>query len=83
MTLLKRLQSELKSLIDMEYPFSGVDFPVNEQLEDGESVTLFSSDFEDGLLENIYCVEEKDGTISFISSSHSDGGIVVFQGMPK
>jgi hypothetical protein len=82
MTLRKRLQDELKSLIKIEYPFSGEEFPINEQLEDGESVTLIASDFEDGLLENSYCVEEKDGTTSYLSSSHSDGGVVVFQGMP-
>jgi hypothetical protein len=82
MRLIDRLQEELKSLIKLEASLSSEEFPIDTEIENGESVTLIYSQFEDGLLEHIYSVAEKDGSVSYISSSHSDGGVVVFQGGP-
>ena len=41
-----------------------------------------SSCFIEGLLENIYCVSAPSEPTVYISSSHSDGGVVVFYGGP-
>jgi hypothetical protein len=82
-TLVERLQEELVSLIKIEYSFAGEDFPIDTLLEDGENVTLVSSTFEDNLLENVYCIEEINGSVAYLCSSHSDGGVVVFGGLSE
>jgi hypothetical protein len=82
MTLLQQLQDELSSLVRSEYSFGGPDFPVDAMLDDGQSVEWVSSCFIDGLLENIYCVSAPNEPTVYISSSHSDGGVVVFHGGP-
>jgi hypothetical protein len=82
MTLLKHLLEELSYLVEIEYSLSATDFPVDIQLEDGESVEWILSSFIDGLLENIYCVKCPNEPTSYISTSHSDGGVIVSHGGP-
>lgn len=82
MTLLQQLQEELFSLVRNESSFGGPDFPIDTFLEEGQSVEWVSSCFIEGLLENIYCISAPDEPIVYISSSHSDGGVVVFHGGP-
>jgi len=82
MSLQGRLLKELSSHIENEYDFGGTDFPVYTLLEDGEKVVWVSSSFINGFLENIYRVAGKGEPTVYISSSHSDGGVVVAAGGP-
>ena len=73
--LTKELLEELEGCLKREHAADG--FPQNTPLDDGQSVELVSQTYFEDRLRNIYRVSQEGCPDQFISSAHSDGGVVV------
>lgn len=73
-TLTQQVLNELEDYKAHEAP--GDDFPEEINLAPGERVELIATTFTTELI-HIYAVEVPQGSRDFISSEHSDGGVVV------
>ena len=81
MRLVEALLAELLELSEKGTSFASTEFPVDTGLGDGDSVEWVASTFADELMHNIYHVSDENGD-DYISSSHGDGGVVVFYDGP-
>jgi hypothetical protein len=81
-TLVEQLLKELDVAIADEQSLDPFSFPEDTLLISGQSVVPVVATFVDGKMANIYKVTELGRSDKFISTSQSDGGIVVFRGGP-
>ena len=82
MDLVSKLLAELEECIANESDCYCTDFPEDTVLEDDESVNWITQTFIEPHTINIYEVTDAKELVRYISSDHSDGGIVIRAGGP-